>query len=142
MAARHVEAGVSSAGHATGGPKDYEDIVAADRTRYRAMLDGDTDTLVAMLGDGLVYVHSTGAVESKAAYLKTLASLRYRSAEVTDSTVEQFGDVGVMRGRVEIEVEVSGTPKLLRSVFVGVWVLREGAWKLVHWQATPTTTAR
>lgn len=124
------------------GPADYDSIVAADRLRYRAMLECDTGTLVELLGDDLVYVHSTGAVESKAGYLKTLATVRYLSAEVKDSTVEQFGNVGVMRGRVELEIEVSGVPKSLRSAFVGVWVLRDTVWKLVHWQATPTAAPK
>lgn len=47
-------------------------VMQADRARYQAMLDQDYDALEAFLGDALVYTHSDGRSDDKAAYLARL----------------------------------------------------------------------
>jgi hypothetical protein len=54
-------------------PKAVEhEIRSLEGRRYQAMIDGDADTLEQLLGDGLVYTHSTGTSDGKAAYLEAV----------------------------------------------------------------------
>ena len=42
--------------------------------RFRAMCERDTQTLEALLADGLVYTHSSASVDSSAGLLRSLTS--------------------------------------------------------------------
>jgi Domain of unknown function (DUF4440) len=58
---------------------DPESALAADQARRNAMAADDLEGLAALLADECLYVHSTGAVDTKQSYLAKLAdgSIRY-----------------------------------------------------------------
>lgn len=58
----------------TGPDPIAREILALEDQRYRAMVDGDLATLERLLADGLVYTHSSSAVDGKASYLESLRS--------------------------------------------------------------------
>ena len=121
---------------------DHTAIADADAQRRRAMVDGDCEMLGELLADDLVYVHSNSEIDSKLSYLTALRTdLRYRRAVVEESTIRQYGEVGVMSGHVALEVEVKGARRSLHNSFVSVWARRDGNWQMVHWQSTPVPGA-
>jgi hypothetical protein len=50
-------------------------VAAADAARFRAMTSGDIDGVSRLLADNLVYVHSSGSIETKTQFLEILAAL-------------------------------------------------------------------
>ena len=63
-----------------------EQVQALERKRLAAMMQADVDAVAACLDDDLIYIHSSGAVDTKQSYLqrivgKTLEGLREGSAE-------------------------------------------------------------
>ena len=46
------------------------EIKTLEDRRYQAMIDGDFDTLDRLLGDHLVYTHSTSQSDTRAEYLE------------------------------------------------------------------------
>lgn len=106
----------------------------AEEQRRQAMLNGDTAALNGLLSDGLVYVHSTGARDSKSTYLAKLASgsLKYLSLSFEDVQVHAAGAGHVVTGRMSAEVSKDGQSKAVRSLFMTVWMPELGA------QGTPS----
>jgi ketosteroid isomerase-like protein len=115
------------------------EIRALEDRRYRAMIEGDVAALESLLGDDLVYTHSTSLVDSKASYLERLRSktVIYRTAERPEARVQVHGDTAVITGEVRLEVIVDASPRAMRSRFTNVWARRPRGWQMVAWQSTP-----
>lgn len=111
----------------------------ANHQRYRAMIDGDMKALDQLLADDLIYLHSTGAADSKTSLVEALTQRKFvfKSAESSGTTVRVYGDVAVLNGQVKMVVEVAGTDHHAHSGFTTVWSRQDGHWRLVHWQSTP-----
>jgi hypothetical protein len=127
-------------------PAGHDEILEADARRYRALIAADADAAGELLHEDLLYVHSSGVVDTKTSYLAALGSgTRYRAAHLGESTVRRYGDVAMIHGTVTLEAEVGGVPRVLPIDFVNVWVLGSGGWQMVHWQSTlipaPAATA-
>ncbi|MHB8576947.1 MAG: nuclear transport factor 2 family protein [Dehalococcoidia bacterium] len=60
-------------------------------------LAGDATTLEQLLGDGLVYIHSTGMADTKAKYLDGVRAnrLQYRGIERQQQQIQIYGDTAV-----------------------------------------------
>ena len=91
-----------------------------------------------MLGDDLVYTHSTSLLDSKASYLDKLRSRKvvYRKVERPEESIQVYGDTAVIAGEVRLEVLVDGSPRAMRSRFTNVWAKRPRGWQMVAWQST------
>jgi ketosteroid isomerase-like protein len=111
-------------------------ILGLEAKRIEAMVKKDIATLDALLADDLTYTHSGGTTDTKASFITLIRERgRYQGVDYSNTQVIPFagGTVAVVRGRAQIRLEgVAGYPVL----FVDVWALRDGAWKMVAWQAT------
>ena len=107
--------------------------------RYKAMIDGDAATLDKLLADTLVYTHSYGGADSKAAYLDGVRAKKwvYRKIERPVEDIQVHGDSVVITGHVRIELVQDGKPKTLNSRYTNVWVKGAKGWQMVAWQSTP-----
>jgi len=52
-----------------------------------------------------------------------------------------IGDVVLVNGDVRIEAVVSGTPKVVMSRYLQVWVKGSAGWQMDSWQSTPIPQA-
>jgi ketosteroid isomerase-like protein len=109
-----------------------------DRTRFRAMVENDLEQLATLLADDLVYVHSTGDIESKPEFLQRLrsGSLRYRSIESKDVRVRTYGNTAVVTGRSHVAVTNRGADRELDMLYTAVYTANGGRWQLASWQST------
>jgi hypothetical protein len=114
------------------------EAVAAEDARYKAMMSGDAGALAKLLGDDLVYTHSTAAVDSKETFLAAMRSgaVQYRTMKRSDVKVRTYGCTVIITGRAEFLVSQKGqeSPSTLR--FHSVWVKRPGGLQFVSWQST------
>ena len=120
-----------------------EEIVALERSLYRAMIDRDFQTLQDLLSDDLVYVHSTAVAESKTQYLAGVANglYEYERIESKDVNIRIHHETAVATGQVEMSVGAAGEPKsLIRLLFTLLWVKQAGRWRLLLRQATRIPT--
>ena len=115
------------------------EIRALEDRRYQAMIEGDLATLDALLGDGLVYTHSSSVVDGKASYLEALRAKKfvYRKVERPVENIQVHGDTAVVTGEVRLDVLLEGNPRALRSRFLNVWTKGPKGWQMVAWQSTP-----
>ena len=113
-------------------------LLASNSARFTAMVGDDLPALDTLLAPELTYIHSDGAVESKAQFLATLRTgrLRYLAIEPSDLKTRLYGDVGVVTGRSRMRVMV-GSELLQFSVrFTAIYRHTAKNWVLVAWQAT------
>ncbi len=100
------------------------------------MIDDDFATLEAILADDLTYGHSSGVVDTKAAYLETLRSgkTKYLTFDRAPSVVRVYGDTAIITGTATLSLRGQAAPFTLRYTLA--YVMREGQWRMVAWQST------
>ncbi|HPA91063.1 MAG TPA: nuclear transport factor 2 family protein [Quisquiliibacterium sp.] len=114
-------------------------ITELDERRAQMVVARDIAGLRQLVGDDLLYVHSSATEEDKALYLERLETgyYRYLGMKNLKRAFRVLGDVVLVNGDVRIDVEVKGAVKLVMSRYLQVWALRDGRWQMVSWQSTP-----
>jgi hypothetical protein len=116
-------------------------LLTTNAARFTAKVRGDLAGLDTLLAPDLTYIHSDGALESKAQFLATLRTgrLRYEAISPYDLEERIYGEAGVVTGRSAMRVRV-GQDLLRFSIRFTAMYRREGRrWVLVAWQATRLT---
>ena len=114
-------------------------VLAAEDRRFAAMIRADTAALGTMLAADVVYTHSTGEKQDKAAFLRSLGSgeLRYKRVAPTERLVRVLGPAAaVVVGRSNMEVEAQGRPRSFTIRYLAVYARTGKDWQLVAWQST------
>lgn len=119
-----------------------QEIRSLEDRRYQAMVDADVDALQQLLGDGLVYTHSTGTVDGKGTYLEGVKAKRfvYRKIERRQESIQIYGNAAVVTGHAHVDLEVAGTPRVADLRYTTVWVIEAAGWQAVAFQATSMPT--
>jgi ketosteroid isomerase-like protein len=109
-----------------------DEVLAAQARKFAAKVARDLATLDELLADDLVYIHASGKVDDKPAFLKAVRSRGYLGFARRQAEARLFGDVAVVTGLADIHVH-----ETLRfdAMFTDVWV-KCGTWKNVAWQST------
>jgi hypothetical protein len=116
-------------------------ILELEKQRIAAMVKKDISSLDALLADDMSYTHSGGTTDTKASFIKLIKERgRYLGVDYSNTQVITSGaNAVIVRGIAQIRLE--NTPAY-PVIFVDVWVLRDGTWKMVAWQATRTQSER
>lgn len=114
------------------------EAIAAEDARYRAQTTEDFAAMDRLLGDDLVYIHSSTVVDSKASYIELIRSgeVHYRTMKRDDVTVRTYGCIAIITGHANYEVTIKGKDVSVELRFHAVWAKRGGDLKFVSWQAT------
>jgi hypothetical protein len=110
----------------------------AEDARYLAQTNIDIDAMESLFGDDLIYQHSTGAVDDKASFIKSISSgaVRYRKMNRSEVKFRTYGYVAIITGKAQFEVSVNGVDSTARVRFHSIWVKRKTKLQFVSWQAT------
>ncbi|MDQ6801876.1 MAG: VOC family protein [Acidobacteriota bacterium] len=105
------------------------------------MVENDLEKLASLLADDLVYVHTSGEVESKPQFLQRLRSgaLRYRSIAPKDVRVRTYGNTAIVTGRSEMAVTNAGSDREFEILYTAVYAASGDRWQLASWQSTMAT---
>lgn len=116
-----------------------EAVEAQEARRIAATIARDFDTVEAIVGDDLLYVHSSATEEDHDLYLERLRNGHYVYKGLTGVKREHrvLGDVVLVNGEIRIDVVVKGNPKQVHARYLQVWVRRPAGWQMVSWQSTP-----
>lgn len=121
------------------GPGEAErEILQLENRRFDAMTRADATALDRILADELSYTHSTGRLDSKAAFIASLKSgqLKYESISTQDVRVRVIGDAGVVTGRALMKVRSGAQSMSMLVRFTDVYLKRDGRWQMIAWQST------
>ena len=116
---------------------------AAEDARYAAQMNGDYAALEKLLGNDLVYTHSSAVVDDKAKYIETQRSgaVRYKSMKRSDVKVRTYGCVAILTGRGDFVVTQKGQDSNVALRFHAIWAKRGSGLQFVSWQATRLAAA-
>jgi hypothetical protein len=117
-------------------------VLGLEDQRCNATVQRDVGALELLLADDLTYTHSSGRVETKAAFLESIraGNPRYHRIERSDVVVRVFDDaVAVVTGLARFTVTLNGQDKVTHARFTNVWTRGEDAnrWRFSAWQSTP-----
>ena len=105
----------------------------------KAMVDADEAMLKSLASDKLVYGHSLGAVEDKAAFVQNIVNGNsdFVTIDITDQTITVSGNVAIVRHKLYAKTNDKGKPGEVRLVIMQVWqkTKKDNDWKMVGRQA-------
>jgi hypothetical protein len=119
--------------------KMIEAIRGLERERFRAMVDGDGQSLDMLLADNVSYVHTNGKRETKRQFIDGITGgrRRYRQIEVQSQDVLAVGrETCLVTGRALIEMEANNGALLFPIAYTAIHTQEDGQWRLIAWQAT------
>jgi ketosteroid isomerase-like protein len=108
-------------------------ILALDNSWNRALETKDTKALDLLLADTFVSVDIDGSMETKRQFMADIKSPGYQPSQALteQSTVEVYGDSGVVVGVFRTKGVEKGKKYVRRERFVDTWVKINGTWKCV-----------
>jgi hypothetical protein len=118
--------------------KHEQEVKAAVESFIQGIIKADRQLLEAVTSENLVYGHSSGKVQDKAAFLDEVISLQpndYLTIDLTNQTITVSGDVAVVRHIYSSEYLSNNEKKNLRIGNVLIWQKKHGKWKLLARQA-------
>jgi hypothetical protein len=115
-----------------------DEALKAEDARYVAQTTGDFASLDRLLGEDLVYIHSSGAVDGKATYIESQRSntVRYRSMRRSNVKVRTYGCLAILTGTANFDVTVKGEDRSVELLFHTIWAKRPAGVQFISWQAT------
>jgi len=115
-----------------------EELRQAETGWAAAVQKGDVAALQQILGDRLIYTHSTGVVEDKKEYLERLrkGAQKYELIEHASMNIRAYGNSGVVASRVRMKGRSNERLFDDQLLMLHVWVKQGGRWQLVAHQTT------
>jgi ketosteroid isomerase-like protein len=115
-----------------------DEIQRAEKEWAAAVTSLDYRALDRILGEHLIYAHSTGSIENKTEYLRRLRSgaQKYDAIEHQSVTIRLYGETAVAHVKVRMTGKSNGNPFDDRLMAMHFWVKQGGAWRLVAHQTT------
>lgn len=113
-------------------------VVAAEMARYAAQTGDDFAAMERIIGDDLVYIHSSAVVDDKKAYIASMRSgtVKYRTMRMLDHKVRVYDCLAIMTGSARFEVTVKGDEITVDLRFTETWAGRGDDLQFISWQAT------
>lgn len=117
-------------------------IEELERKRFAAQVSKDGDYLNKIFADDLIYVHSSGKMDNKEAYVASVlnGSSVYNKIDIEAISVREYnkGQTAVVNGTVLItQGMVDGKPTLLHLRYLVVYTKdSKKGWQLNSWQSS------
>jgi len=115
-----------------------EEALRAEDARYAAQTGRDFSALEQLIGEDLVYIHSSAIVDNKASYIETqrAGTVIYRIMKRSDVSVRTYGCLAIITGLANFDVTNKGQDISVELRFHSIWAKRAGAIQFVSWEAT------
>jgi hypothetical protein len=125
-----------------GAPVTADEAQASEDARYAAQMGDDFGALQKLIGEDLVYIHSTAVVDSKTTYIESMKSgnVKYRVMRRSDVTVRTYGCIAIITGLGNFDVTVKGQDLAVEIRFHSIWAKRDHGLEFISWEATRTPT--
>ncbi len=113
-------------------------LLSADSARRDAMISGDMNALDRLLSEELVWTHSSGKTEGKAAVMAAIksGSVTYKVLSIDEYTITQHNDISIYLGVLNGSASRNGVEKNLKSKFLSVWKKKDASYRMLVWQST------
>jgi hypothetical protein len=110
-------------------------LIALEKRRFEAMTRRDTTQLSLLLGDSLIFVHSSGVIDNKKSFIKDISSghITYLFIYPEKVTATVDGNYGWIYGRANIRFKLSTMTVTIDQYvsFVEVYQYKRNQWQMV-----------
>ncbi|RPD50923.1 nuclear transport factor 2 family protein [Paracnuella aquatica] len=108
-------------------------VTAAVEQLRQLMITPDSSALVKLVSNDLSYGHSSGLVEDKAAFIKSLVSgsSDFVSMNLSNQTVQVLGETAIVRHLLEGEINANNATSKVKLHILLVWQKKKEGWQLV-----------
>jgi hypothetical protein len=115
-----------------------DEVLRAEDARYAAQTTNDFAAMEKLIGDDLVYIHSSSVLDDKAAYNESMRSgtVKYRVMRRSEVKVRTYGCLALISGNADFDVTVKGQEMSVPLRFHSIWAKRPGGLQFISWQAT------
>lgn len=119
------------------------DLHALEARRIRSLIERDEAALRDVFAEDLLWIHSSGRIDDKAALLRKVGggAIKFLEIEPSDEQVRKLGDAAVVTSTARIVFEAGGTARTRTNVVTVIWRNDDGAWRIVLWQSTTVPDA-
>ena len=116
---------------------DADDVKAAEMNWFNGITKNNFPLLEKVLADDLHYLHSTGVVDTKASYIKSMSSgkQKYASGKINDLKIRVYGNAALINGDANFEFVTDGKPGKARLKYTHVFAKSPKGWQLVSHQS-------
>jgi ketosteroid isomerase-like protein len=113
--------------------KESQYLTALHQKKFEWLIGRNYDSLMSVMDDKLLYIHSNGLAETRADVMDNLRKevISYTKSDVLESSVRMFGTSAVITGKGVFAGKAKGTPFELNLAYTEVYVKSNGRWKLV-----------
>ncbi len=114
-----------------------DEVKAAENEWLTGITKNDFRKLERVLADDLIYLHSSGVMDSKKSYIASLQSgkQKYSSGKINDMKVRVYGSTAVINGDARFEFVTDGKPGKAHLKYTHVFVKGGKGWQLVSHQS-------
>jgi hypothetical protein len=111
-------------------------LLAMQQQRFAAMMNKDTAYLRSCTDDGIVYVHSNGLVQDKAAFINSVGSgsIVYQQMINKEQAVRVYKKAAIINGIVHVKGMLNGKDFEVDLRYTDVYIYKKG-WKMAGWQS-------
>ena len=118
--------------------KEEQEVLKVVAQFKTGIVNADKVLLASITAEDLVYGHSSGKVQHKAAFLEEIASdkpIDYLTITLTEQSITISGNSAVVRHIFSSQINNNGTPGNLKIGNMLIWQKQHGKWKLLARQA-------
>jgi hypothetical protein len=116
-----------------------------EHQRKTRILNGDMVALKKMLSPNMVYIHSTGGVDTFESYFDKLnnRSLVYLELDYENVLGSQFDETLIVTGQMNAKLLLAGQQKSVHSLYMATWIKSstsqhtESEWVMYAHQGAP-----
>ena len=114
-----------------------DEVKAAENEWLTGITKNDFRKLDLVLAEDLMYLHSTGVMDSKASYVKSLQTgkQKYVSGKINDLKIRVYGQTAVLNGDANFEFVTDGKPGKAHLKYTHVFMKGGKGWQLVSHQS-------
>ncbi|MCP1383705.1 nuclear transport factor 2 family protein [Runella salmonicolor] len=115
-----------------------ETLVAdIEKKRFAALVSKDYAYLNQVMGEDIVYCHSSGLIDTKASFIQSMkdGKLVYNEMTPDELKVRIYDKTAVITGVCTAKVVSNGQQLNTRFRFTDVYVKRKEGWQMVTWQS-------
>lgn len=118
---------------------EISDALTADREFFRALTDGDYESLNSLLADDFILIDvMRGGEVTKTLLLDAIRSgqLKFESITHVGARVRRYGSTSIIIGQTEMRMRFEQTSVTVKSRYTHVYVEARGHWKMASAQGT------
>ncbi|NBB17830.1 DUF4440 domain-containing protein [Runella sp. CRIBMP] len=115
-----------------------ETLVAdIEKKRFAALVSKDYAYLNQVMGEDIIYCHSSGLIDTKASFIQSIkdGKLVYNEMTPDELKVRIYDKTAVITGVCTAKVVSNGQQLNTRFRFTDVYVKRKEGWQMVTWQS-------